>query len=104
PAALYSPDVFSDNGQGKFWTEPWKMPNGYRVPSFGQVRNPSLKTHVLEHSWLQGTKVPCNAAFTDCTPYFFNHSFQSAPVTLFFDGSIRLMGVLEAMSSDRRVK
>ena len=24
------------------------------------------------------------------------------PVTLFYDGSVRLMGVLEAMSSDRR--
>jgi hypothetical protein len=26
----------------------------------------------------------------------------SLPVTLFYDGSVRLMGILEAMSSDRR--
>ena len=31
-----------------------------------------------------------------------NHSFQSQPVTLFYDGSVRLMGVMEALSSDRR--
>jgi prepilin-type N-terminal cleavage/methylation domain-containing protein len=103
PAALYAPQAFADNGQGVFWTAPWTLPNGYRVPSFGQVRYASLKTHILEHSWLQNTRLPCNDAFTGCTPYFFNHSFQSMPVTLFYDGSIRLMGVLEAMSSDRRV-
>jgi hypothetical protein len=57
---------------------------------------------MLEHQWLQSTKVPCNASFFGCQPYFFNHSFQSTPVTLFYDGSVRLMGVMEAMSSDRR--
>ncbi len=37
-----------------------------------------------------------------CEPYYFNHSFQSIPVTLFYDGSVRMMSVFEAMSSDRR--
>ncbi len=114
PAALFAPQVFSDSGQGEYWTAPWQLPTGYRVPSFGQARYASLKTHVLEHSWLQNSKVPCNGAFdspqaggndqVDCEPYYFNHSFQSMPVTLFYDGSIRLMGVLEAMSSDRRIE
>ncbi len=103
PAALFAPQAFSDNGQGVYWTEPWKMPTGYRVPSFGQARYASLKTNVLEFRWLQNTKIPCNSAFFGCEPYYFNHSFQSYPVTLFYDGSVRLMGVLEAMSSDRRV-
>ncbi len=102
PAGLYHPAVFSDNGDGVYWTAPFDMAAGYRVPSFGQVRYPTLKTHMLEHSWLQNSKVPCNAAFFGCEPYYFNHSFQSMPVTLFYDGSVRLMGVLEAMSSDRR--
>jgi hypothetical protein len=110
PAALFAPQVFSDNGQGEYWTPPWKLPTGYKVPSFGQARYASLKTHVLEQSWLQNSKVPCNVAFDSptveggCEPYYFNHSFQSMPVTLFYDGSIRLMGVLEAMSSDRRIE
>ncbi|MHC4651452.1 MAG: hypothetical protein ACYTES_11405, partial [Planctomycetota bacterium] len=67
-----------------------------------QVKYPTLKTHVLEHHWLQNMKVPCNAAFNGCEPYYFNHSYQSMPVTLFYDGSVRIMSVLEAMSSDRR--
>ncbi|MHC4827787.1 MAG: prepilin-type N-terminal cleavage/methylation domain-containing protein [Planctomycetota bacterium] len=102
PAGLYSPQVFSDDGSGLFWNAPWEMPTGYKVPSFGQVKYPTLKTHMLEHHWLQNMKVPCNAAFDGCEPYYFNHSYQSMPVTLFYDGSVRIMSVLEAMSSDRR--
>jgi prepilin-type N-terminal cleavage/methylation domain-containing protein len=102
PAGLFSPAVFSNNGDDEFWTAPWEMPSGYKVPSFGQVKYPTLKTHMLEHHWLQNMKVPCNAAFFGCEPYYFNHSFQSMPVTLFYDGSTRLMSVFEAMSSDRR--
>ncbi len=103
-AALYSPQAFSDNGEGKFWTEPWTMPTGYKVPSFGQARYPSLKTHMLEFRWLQNLKIPCNASFIGCEPYWFNHSFQSMPVTLFYDGAVRMMSVFEAMSSDRRAE
>jgi prepilin-type N-terminal cleavage/methylation domain-containing protein len=102
-AGLYSPEVFSDSdADDVFWIPPWEMPSGYKVPSFGQVKYPTLKTHMLEHHWLQNMKVPCNGAFTGCEPYYFNHSYQSMPVTLFYDGSVRLMSVLEAMSSDRR--
>ncbi len=104
PAGLFNPVVFSDNGEGVFWNAAWELPTGYKVPSFGQVKYPTLKTHMLEHQWLQNTKVNCNSSFFGCQPYFFNHSFQSIPVTLFYDGSVRLMGVMEAMSSDRRAK
>jgi len=108
PAALFAPQVFSTEGPGNPpWPQraPWNMPTGYRVPSYGQARYSSLKTNVLEHHWLQNAKLACNPVFSgsECEPFYFNHSFQSMPVTLFFDGSIRLMGVLEAMSSDRRV-
>ena len=103
PAGLFSPQVFSLNKQTDlYWQAPWEMPTGYRVPSFGQVKFPTLKTHMLEHHWLQNSKVPCNASFFGCEPYYFNHSFQSTPVTLFYDGSVRMMGVMEALSSDRR--
>ena len=104
PAGLFAPAVFSDNGQGEFWTAPWTMPTGYTVPTFSQARYPTLKTNVLEFRWLQNTKVPCNAAFTGCEPYWFNHSYRSMPVTLFYDGSVRLTSVIEAMSSDRRAE
>jgi prepilin-type N-terminal cleavage/methylation domain-containing protein len=102
PAGLFNPAVFSDHGKGRFWSAPWRMPAGYRVPSFGHVRYPTLKTHMLEHAWLQNARTQCNGAYFGCEPYAFNHSFQSMPVTLFYDGSVRLMSVLEAMSSDGR--
>ncbi len=103
PAGLFSPKVFSKNRETElYWRAPWEMPSGYKVPSFGQVKYPTLKTHMLEHHWLQNVKVPCNASFFGCEPYYFNHSFQSQPVTLFYDGSVRLMAVMEALSSDRR--
>jgi prepilin-type N-terminal cleavage/methylation domain-containing protein len=103
PAGLFTPAVFSKNpSTGEYWSAPWQMPAGYRVPSFGQVRFPTLKTHMLEHHWLQNLKVACNDAFVGCEPYYFNHSYQSMPVTLFYDGSVRIMSVLEGMSSDRR--
>src|SRR5262249_4088792 len=104
PAALFSPAVFADHGNGKYWTEPWKLPTRYRVPSVGQSRYATRQPNWLELAWLQTMKVSCNTSFNGCEPYYFNHSFQSMPVSLFFDGSIRLMGVLEAMSSDRRQK
>ena len=103
PAGLFNPHVFGDDGEGRFWNAPWEMPAGYRVPSFGQVAHPSLKTHMTEHHWLQNVRISCNQSFYgSCTPFFFNHSFLSKPVTLFYDGSVRFLGVTEAMSADRR--
>ncbi len=104
PAGLFAQETFGDDGTGAFWNAPWEMPTGYKVPSFGHVKYPTLKTHMLEHRWLQNVKVPCNAAFFGCEPYYFNHSFRSVPATLFYDGSVRMMGVTEAMSSDRRAE
>ena len=57
-AGLFNPVVFSDNGDGVFWQAPWEMPSGYKSPSFSQVSYPTLTTHMLEHQWLQPTKVP----------------------------------------------
>ncbi len=104
PAALFSPQAFSDNGEGIYWTPPWKLPAGYKVPSYGQAAYPALKTQLVEFRWLQGTKVPCNGSFFGCEPYYYNHSFESRPVTLFYDNSVRLMSVTEAMQSDRRAE
>ena len=102
PAGLFNPGTFSDDGQGRFWNAPWEVPAGYRAPSFSQVRYSTLKTHMLEQHWLQNNALPCNSSFYGCEPYYFNHSVRSMPVTLFYDGSVRLVGVLEAISSDRR--
>ncbi len=91
-AALFSPQAFSYNKvTDAYWSAPWELPTGYRVPSMGQVRYPTLKTHMLEHHWLQNVPVACNASFSGCEPYYFNHGFQSVPVTLFYDASVALL-------------
>ncbi len=46
-AGLLAPEVFADNGNDEFWSAPWDLPSGYKVPSFGQVKFPTLKTHML---------------------------------------------------------
>ncbi|MHC4142973.1 MAG: type II secretion system protein, partial [Planctomycetota bacterium] len=93
PAGLFNPATFSNDGNGRFWNAPWEAPAGYRTPSFSQVRYSTLKTHMLEQHWLQNNALPCNSSFYGCEPYYFNHSVRSMPVTLFYDGSVRLVGV-----------
>lgn len=86
------------------------MPGGaFRVPSISQARHPSLKTHMLENHWLQGRRGPsCIPGVTispySCQPYYFNLGMESAPCTMFFDGSVRVMGVREAASGDASVR
>ena len=55
------------------------------------------------------SRADCNPAFTagtynDCEPYYFNHGWESVPVTLFFDGHIEGLGVREAEKADSRVQ
>ena len=109
PASLFAPDVFSLNRlTGEYYTDPWDIPGGHRTPSMGSVRYPTLKTHMLEHPWLQNVRRVCNSAFSgggfedSCEPYYFNHGFESTPVTLFYDGHVRLMGTQEALNANRR--
>jgi type II secretory pathway pseudopilin PulG len=104
PAALFSPDVMANEDKGG-WRDPWTIAGGMRTPSMSQALYPSLKTHMLEHHWLQNTQSPCNPAFTSsdpCQPYYFNHSWQSTPVTLFYDGHVEPLGVREAEQADVR--
>jgi hypothetical protein len=108
PASMWGAGVMRNEGEGGFQS-PWDLPGGFRVPSMGQIRYPTLKTHMLEHQWLQNPEVECNPAFDqfasvlDCEPYYFNHGLTSSPVTLFYDAHVQLVGVHEAMLADRRV-
>ena len=105
PAAMWAPDVLSRNPlTNKYWMAPGQLPGAWRSPAAGQVQYPDLKTRMLEHSWLQNTSgSTVNLAFAGgATPYFFNHAYQSSPVTLFFDGHVGITGVSDAMDSDQR--
>ncbi|MHC4991131.1 MAG: hypothetical protein ACYTGC_09140, partial [Planctomycetota bacterium] len=106
PAALYSPDVFRPTTEGGF-QNPWDLNSGFRCPSMGMARYPDLKSHMLEHHWLQQRRSVCNQAFAGgnfggCEPYYFNHSWESVPVTLFFDGHVEGLGVREMEAADTR--
>jgi prepilin-type N-terminal cleavage/methylation domain-containing protein len=106
PAAMFSPDVLRNPEAGGF-QDPWSMVSGLRVPAMSHVRYADLKTHMLEHHWLQQRRADCNSAFADgtydgCEPYYFNHSWESVPVTLFYDGHVAGLGVREAEAADTR--
>ena len=86
PAALFSPDVFEGNpaAPGLGYKDPLSMPGGLRVPAMSLARYSDLKTHMIEHHWLQNTHADCNPNFTPgtydgCEPYYFNHGRESVP-------------------------
>jgi hypothetical protein len=90
------------------WQDPFSLASGLRVPSMSQARYPDLKTHMLEHHWLQQRRAVCNPSFATgtyegCEPYFYNHSWESVPMTLFFDAHVGGLGVREAESADSRM-
>ncbi len=109
PAALFNPQVMRNIDDGG-WQSPWDLPSGFRCPSMGQITYPSLKTHMIEHQWLQNSRAECNPAFIvtpdlgmlECEPYYFHHGTDSQPVTLFYDGHIELVSVIGAMLDDSR--
>ena len=106
PAALLNPIVMRNTDAGG-WRDPWSVPAGFKTPAMSQAQYPDLKTHMLEQHWLQGRRVECNPAFPDgsydgCEPYYFNHGWESVPMTLFYDGHVQGLGVREAEAADGR--
>jgi type II secretory pathway pseudopilin PulG len=102
PAAIFHPDVMRSNAAGG-WQAPWELDHGYETPGLFQATYPDLKTHIIEHSWLQGPPAECNPAFFGCTPYFFNAGIDSSPLALFFDGHVRLLPNSEVLLADFQV-
>ena len=117
PAAMFAIDVM-DPGQNCGGTgdvsdamctpcnpENGGGPAGLKSPPVGAAHYPELKTRVLEDSWLQNAPSDVNPLFTGGqTAFKFNQGIRSAPCTLFFDGSVRIMGVQEAVKSNQRVR
>lgn len=98
-SAQFSPRVLANDLVGQ--RRPLRISYGHRTPTISQARYPDLKTFLLEHWWLQNRppeiEVP---SFTS----FFNSGQDSSPVTLFYDGQVRLMSTLEALVSDEYVR
>jgi len=79
-----------------------------RSPSMSQAQFGGLKTHIVEHNWLQARKKVCNPAiaggnYDGCEPFYFNASWESSPVSLFYDGHIGQVGCREATDSNSRI-
>ena len=107
PAAMFHPDVMRSNAAGS-WQDPWQIVNGHESPGFFQADFPALKTLMIEHHWLQGPPAECNpnfegGAYDGCEPYYFNHGFDSSPVTLFYDLSVRQLPNAEVLGADQQV-
>jgi prepilin-type N-terminal cleavage/methylation domain-containing protein len=107
PAAMMSPDVLR-NHNGSYFRNPWFLPGGWRSPSYGMALYPTLKTHMLEHHWLQNMNKECSpfwdgGTYENCEPFYFNHSIVSSPVTLFYDGHIELVGTMTADNAHKRL-
>lgn len=107
PAALINPDVMSQKNASP---NPWSMPAGFKVPTMGMARYSELKTHIIEHNWLQNTRpAQCNPSFPSgtyngCEPYYFNGGMESVPMCAFYDGHVGGLGVRAAFDNDDRVQ
>ncbi len=115
PAAMFNPEVMNhddeDDDRANGWQDPWELPGSFRSPAMSQARFPNLKTHMLEHHWLQGATAGCNTSFEPgtygsegCEPYYFNHAWESSPATLFYDGHVEHIGVRQTMRADGRMR
>jgi prepilin-type N-terminal cleavage/methylation domain-containing protein len=102
PAGSYNPQVLdgpaSAGGQPVF-NNPIGMDGSLRSPTAAQARYPDLKARMHEHNWLQNPRPNmCNPGMSGpfeggCEPYYFNHGFESTPMTMFYDGHVEGMGM-----------
>ena len=102
PAAMFHPDVMRSNAAGG-WQDPWSLDYGFESPGLFQALYPDLKTHMIEHHWVQNPPAECNPFWQGCEPYYFNHGIDSTPVTLFYDGHVRLLPNTEVFAADQQV-
>ena len=108
PAAMFHPDVMQSNADGG-WQSPWDLEYGFESPGLFQALYPDLKTHMIEQHWVQNSPADCNPAFDpwwntyDCEPFHFNHGIDSTPVTLFYDGHVRLLPNTEVFAADQQI-
>ncbi|MCZ6857080.1 MAG: prepilin-type N-terminal cleavage/methylation domain-containing protein [Gemmatimonadetes bacterium] len=108
PAAMFHPDVMRANADGG-WQSAWDLDHGFESPGLFQAQYSNLKTHLIEHHWVQDPPGECNPAMEplidllDCEPYYFNHGIDSTPATLFYDGHVRLLPNTEVFAADQQI-
>jgi hypothetical protein len=90
PAAMLHPDVLRARAEGGFQA-PSSFADSYRAPAVAQCTYPSLKTRMIEYGWFRGAPSAGLA---------FSSGRESAPVTLFFDGSVASITMARAEADD----
>lgn len=105
-SALYNPSIWNrPAGQLPTINELFQsFPAAFRTPSTSVAQYPDLKTHMIEHHWLQNAPGDCNPAMSNtayakydgCEPYYFSHGINSTPRTLFYDGHVAPLSLATA--------
>ena len=108
PAAMFAPDFMRNETPGQWNNNPYAKSGSFRSPGMSAAKYSSLKTHMLEHHWLQSRRTECNPTFDAgagavCQPYYFNASWESTPAALFYDSHTETVGVRKAERADGRV-
>jgi len=98
-SAQLDPRVFASDANGGP-THPLELDFGHRTPNLAAARYPDLKTHMLEHYWLNPLSEDPFIPGTGDVPWFFNMSPDSEPIGLLFDGSVRKVPVMESLVSN----
>ena len=101
-SAMLSSEVFRSKSKGGF-QDPLDLDAAFRSPSISQALYPDLKTHMLEHYWLQDRPSKAMPG-TNGVPWFFNGGEDSKPATLFYDGHVALLPVKQVLRSNRVVR
>jgi prepilin-type N-terminal cleavage/methylation domain-containing protein len=83
---------------------PCNYVGGFKSPPVAECSFPDLKLRSFEHSWLQNSPGDVNPLFNPAEEYYYNHGIQSAPCSLFFDGSVRVFSMREGVKSTERME
>jgi hypothetical protein len=116
PAGMLNPQVLAASRTGADgavrggFIDPYSVAGGFRSPAVGQTRYPALKTLMIEHDWLGAAASGANPAARGLRegevpmPYRFNASIESEPATLWSDGHVSVLPVIDAWRADQRMR
>jgi prepilin-type N-terminal cleavage/methylation domain-containing protein len=127
PSALYHPMVFKydEDLPNDGFRDPMTIGSAFKTPSVAQCKFPSQKTWLMEHHWLNNNATDlteCGVNFDyaapqwnsptvenglnydGCEPWYFNASFKSAPITMFYDGHVDVVPMAGAERDDKYVR
>ena len=105
PAAMFAAQVMDEDFTGS----PRDLPVSFSRD--GSAKYSALKTHMLEHQWLQSRRAECNTniqndigSFTSPVSLSTSTTARTNPATQFYDSHVETVGVRKAERADGRVQ